>query len=343
MTQLPMITIKHGFLSNGQEINHIVVPMIAPPVPASMKGCRYVVTVDTSSTNFIFNDQRKNRRIFFKEMSDVSFDGQTHNVLFDQTSSCIEILPERSDSEIKEEISNKFEVLELMVEGVIKGEVRALIACGAPGCGKTYIVNEVLKKNSANLFDIKGTISPSMMYSKLWDAREEGSVLLIDDADTAISDLESLNLLKAAMDTCKVRTISYNKLNSYHEEQGIPQSFEFYGSVIFLSNINFNRECERNSKISPHIQAFMSRSHVVDVTLDTLKERLIRIKMVVDTHQFRKVHHVSEQQTNMLIDWIDTQGTRLREVSIRTIAKLIDLVKAHPSKWEKIAKVTLCK
>jgi UDP-N-acetyl-D-mannosaminuronate dehydrogenase len=123
----------------------------------------------------------------------------------------------------------------------------------------------------------------------------------------------------------------------------IPTSFEFEGGVIFLSNMDFTKEIAKNSKVAPHIEAIMSRSHFIDTTLKTIREKLCRINMIIVTDEFLAINHIEREQANQMQDWILDNANHLREISIRTATKLADLVKALPDSWEYVAKVTLCR
>ena len=59
------------------------------------------------------------------------------------------------------------------------------------------------------------------------------NVLVLDDCDTVLYD-ETLNLLKAALDSCKKRKLSWNTDSALLRREGIPDTFEFKAQLFLL-------------------------------------------------------------------------------------------------------------
>lgn len=249
----------------------------------------------------------------------------------------IEVL---SDEELFKHIQDTFDSLTLLSEASASLKIRSMIVSGSPGTGKTY---EVIKAMKAKALDdrnfyfhqVKGTISPIALYIELYRARN--GVLILDDADEAFTNPESLQLLKAATESTKNRSISYRKLSMALEAEGIPQEFEFEGCVIILTNTNL--EVARKQRQS-HYDAIMSRAHYINAVLETDREKIMRIRHIVTTttmlHQFLDAKHHQE-----VIDFVEEHHIRFRELSIRTIVKLAELRAAFPTKWDTLARGTL--
>ena len=121
------------------------------------------------------------------------------------------------------------------------------------------------------------------------------------------------------------------------ESEGIPQEFEFEGCVIILTNTNLE---EARKQRQTHYDAIVSRSHYINATLETDREKIMRIRHIITTttmlHQFLAVEHHQE-----VIDFVEEHHTRFRELSIRTIVKLAELRAAFPKKWDTLARGTL--
>lgn len=249
----------------------------------------------------------------------------------------IEIL---SDEELFKRIQDTFDSLTLLSEASADLKIRSMIVSGSPGTGKTYEVLKAMKAKShsnRNFYyhQVKGTISPIALYIELYRARH--GVLILDDADEAFTDPESLQLLKAATESSKNRTISYRKLSMALEAEGIPQEFEFEGCVVILTNTNLE---EARKQRQSHYDAIMSRAHYINAVLETDREKIMRIRHIVTTttmlHQFLDAKHHQE-----VIDFVEEHHTRFRELSIRTIVKLAELRAAFPAKWDTLARGTL--
>jgi hypothetical protein len=223
-----------------------------------------------------------------------------------------------------------------------------MIVTGPPGVGKSFGVEEVLSKhdvmatiaNNSKLkkYDVvKGAMSALGLYSKLYEYKDAKSILVFDDCDSVLQDELSLNILKAALDSSKKRTIHWNTDSRLLRDQGAPNSFEFKGGAIFITNIKF--ENVRSKKLRDHLEALESRCHYLDLTIDTEREKMLRIEQIVEDGMLRDYEFTTEEQAE-LISFIDTNKKKLRELSLRTVLKIADLRKGFPHKWQSVAEVT---
>lgn len=147
-----------------------------------------------------------------------------------------------------EDPEKQFKRMSAYVHMVIKGTTTSVIICGAPGVGKTYRVKQALKaagyNEMHNLCTIKGKCSPRILYTTLYNFKERGKVVLIDDADSIVGPKapeDSINILKAATDSSgddEGRKINYGIAGPLKDEEGIPmpKSFFYNGSVIIITN-----------------------------------------------------------------------------------------------------------
>ena len=254
-----------------------------------------------------------------------------------------------SDAEIIERLRERFEILEDMTRAVKKGAVRAMIVSGAPGVGKSFGVERVLGKHTlmADIADdsklkkfeiVKGAMSAIGLYSKLYEYSDAKSILVFDDCDSVLLDDLSLNILKAALDTSKKRTISWNTDSRLLRSEGVPNSFEFKGGAIFITNIKFDNV--RSKKLRDHLEALESRCHYLDLTIDTEREKILRIKQVITECGMLDDYEFTDLEKDVLVDFIDLNKKKLRELSLRTVLKVADLKKSMPTNWRAVAEVT---
>ncbi len=166
--------------------------------------------------------------------------------------------------------------------------VRGMIVTGPPGVGKSYGVEKTLDEHS--LFDdisaskrkyvvVKGAMTALGLYAKLYEYSDPGNVVVFDDCDSILWNEDALNILKAALDSGKKRKISWNSDSNFLRREGVPGEFEFKGSVIFITNLKF--DSTRQTKIKDHLEAILSRCHYLDLTLDTTRDKMLRIKQIV--------------------------------------------------------------
>ena len=255
---------------------------------------------------------------------------------------------QETDEQIKERLRERFEILNDMTRAVKKGDVRAMIVTGPPGVGKSFGVEEVLSKhdlmatvaNNSKLKKyevVKGAMSALGLYSKLYEYKDAKSILVFDDCDSVLQDELSLNILKAALDSSKKRTIHWNTDSRLLRDQGAPNSFEFKGGAIFITNIKF--ENVRSKKLQDHLAALESRCHYLDLTIDTEREKMLRIEQIIEDGMLMDYEFTTEEQAE-LVSFIDNNKKKLRELSLRTVLKIADLRKSFPNKWQSVAEVT---
>ena len=256
---------------------------------------------------------------------------------------------EETDEETIDRLRERFEMLEDMTKATKRGDVRAMIVSGPPGVGKSHGVEKVLGKHEliAQLGDrpakyevVKGAMSAIGLYCKLYKHADKDNVLVFDDCDSVFSDELSLNILKAALDSKKNRKICWNTDSFKLRNEGVPDSFDFKGSAIFITNIKFDNV--KSKKMRDHLEALESRCHYIDLTIDTDREKMLRIKQITKDGMLDE-YQLGEHVVDEIVDYMESNKTKLRELSLRTVLKIADLAKAFPQKWEAMAENTVMK
>lgn len=256
-----------------------------------------------------------------------------------------------TDEQIIERLRERFGILDDMTRAVKKGDVKAMIVSGPPGVGKSFGVEAVLSRHDmfADVAQnsklkkyeiVKGAMSALGLYSKLYEFSDEKNILVFDDCDSVLLDDLSLNILKAALDSSKKRTISWNTDSSLLRREGIPDRFDFKGGCIFITNIKFDNV--RSKKLRDHLEALESRCHYLDLTIDTEREKMLRIRQIVGDGMLDH-YEFSDADKDEVINFIDENKSRLREISLRTVLKVSDLRKSFPERWRAMAAVTVMK
>lgn len=246
-------------------------------------------------------------------------------------------------------IRRNFEILDEMSRACCKGLVRALIVSGPPGIGKSYGVEETLKQDNTfqNLADgsdrnliVKGFATPIALYKLLYNYRHRVNTLVFDDCDAIFSDSNALNLLKAALDSGSKRIISWNSESRVLKEESIPDRFEFAGSVIFLTNLDFDH-C-RSRALEPHLKALKSRCLYLNLEISSTSDLLLRIRQIVNDGMLESYDFPQHVEAELL-NFITENANDLNELSLRTIKKIADLRSTNPSNWEELALHTVMK
>lgn len=224
---------------------------------------------------------------------------------------------------------------------VAAGAFNSLFISGRAGTGKTYNVERAMHDEGLQEGDdwvkISGAVSTIIMYKQLYLYRDK--VLVFDDCDAVFSNEDGRNILKAALDTKKVRNISYMKKvkmlfdpkDFENDPEGefnaiesglIPNKFDFAGRVIFISNLD-------KQKADPD-GAIRSRSILVDVNPDdaTLMERMRTLLPHLEPRDMpmKDKEEIYEFMKNA------------NDVSMRTFVKAAGFKMAGLGNWKRMAK-----
>ena len=253
-----------------------------------------------------------------------------------------------TDDEIEQKLTDRFEVLGMMTEAALAGDVNAMIVSGPAGLGKSYTVEKALESwdpNGINHRTIKGYVKATALFKLLYAHRTRGQVLVFDDADDVFLDETAINLLKAALDSTERRIISYMTEGSLIDDETaerLPKSFQFEGTVIFITNYDFDGMIERGNKLAPHLQALVSRAHYVDLAMKNKRDYIIRIRQVVRMGLLQNIGLTDAAQREVC-EFIESNQDRLRELSLRMALKLGAVRRRNPNNWTKVARITCCR
>jgi hypothetical protein len=253
-----------------------------------------------------------------------------------------------TEEEAMNRIEDTFLMLDKITDACAKNIVRGLVVSGPPGIGKSFGVEKQLE--AANMFRklagqdpnyevVTGGVSPIGLYQKLYFNRGKDRVLCFDDCDAVLFEEESLSLLKGALNSGDKRRIAWNKESRVLAVEDIPETFDFEGSIIFLSNIDFERSIAKGSRISAHLDAIMSRCHYLDLEIGSTRDKLLRIKQVVRDGMLN-AYDFTPQEEQELLSFIFDNSEYLRELSLRMVKKIADFVKADPAGWLEMAEAT---
>ena len=262
----------------------------------------------------------------------------------------IKFKKQETDEQIIERIGKRFSILDDMTKACITGDVRAMIVVGPPGVGKSYGVERQLEKagvyselgSRPKPYDVvKGAMSAIGLYCKLFNYKEKDNVLVFDDCDSVLQDELSLNILKAALDSKKTRKICWNTDSYKLRNEGVPDTFNFEGSAIFITNIKFDHV--KSKKLQDHLEAVQSRCHYLDLTLDSNRDKLLRIKQIARTGALYQDYTFTDDEIEEQLQFLDDNQDKLNELSLRMALKVADLRKVSNTNWREIAEMTCMK
>jgi len=220
-------------------------------------------------------------------------------------------------------VAERFDIMEKSVKMVGLGILPSAVIAGDAGMGKSYCVldtlsNGCMKIEGEDYVIVKGYMTPKALYRKLWENRDR--TLVFDDTDSILKDTVALNILKAALDSYSKRTISW--LQEGFIPSDLPDSFDFTGSVIFISNL-------RSNKLD---SALKTRSLMVDVSME-LDEKIERMEdIVVDISPNTDIKIKKE-----VLEFIKKNKDYSTALSMRSMLKLIAVREEFPNDWENMA------
>lgn len=246
-----------------------------------------------------------------------------------------------------------FGIMRNLTQLVCRGSRNSLVIYGGPGIGKSYVVEKTVKEEglqkNKDFFVIKGRITTSSLYQTLFMHRK-GSLLMFDDADSVWGDQDSANLLKAALDSYDVRTISWisnrtvnvSKMTDEAKEEfnqrlddkllvdpddrsiKFPSSFDFEGRIIFISNLTKDKFDE----------AILNRSAKIDMTL-TKEQVFMRMEGIIDQLGSKDVPKDVKLE---ILDFLKQQTFAgiMTNVSMRTFVAAEDLYRSGLPNWREL-------
>ena len=254
----------------------------------------------------------------------------------------IEQVPEvlETETEVEARLEKTFKAMDQLAMNTIAGDNLALIVSGPAGLGKSYTI-----ENAANNYTgdrlvtvVKGFVRATGLYRVLYENRFPQCTVVFDDADSVFQNDISLNLLKGAADITRERKISWLAETKMLDEDGdrLPRSFKFEGSIIFITNHDFDAEIARRGSLAPHLEALVSRSQYIDLDMKSVRERMIRIRQVVKSGMLA-ARGLDPIAADEVVDFIETHKDKLREVSLRMAVKVANTRAANRFNWREIA------
>jgi hypothetical protein len=224
-------------------------------------------------------------------------------------------------------VEKRFGFMNRLIEMVAKKITKGAVICGPAGIGKTYGVLATLERagleEGPDFVIIKGSISPVALYRTLFN--NSNKTVIFDDCDSALFNPDSANILKAVLDTCDKRIVSWltsASMTGSGTGGDLPPSFEFQGQILFISNLS-------EDKID---SAIVSRAICLDLRMDQ-KEIMDRIETLAPVVCADKLDPI---QTTEITNWMRENLEMIFDLNLRTLIKLAQL-RANSEDWEDMA------
>ena len=96
----------------------------------------------------------------------------------------------------------------------------------------------------------------------------------------------------------------------------------------------------KSQKLRDHLDALQSRCHYLDLTLDTVRDKILRIRQIAQDGVLFTDYDFDTATQNDIIEFMEKNQSRLRELSLRMALKIADLRKSFPLRWQRMAETT---
>jgi hypothetical protein len=277
-----------------------------------------------------------------------------------------------SDDKIKARIAERFDIMDEMIQSAADGEVRGVVVTGPPGVGKSHGVAKALrnsielpqleailswdsesgqpkpvvdkKRNEEDIEQrfkfVSGHCTPLKLFEILYEGKEPNMVTVFDDCDGVLRNEDSLNLFKVALNTVAEKRIM--TWNSTRERADVPNRFEFQGSIVVITNINFENPEKASPALAEHLKAIMDRVYYIDLAITNVREKYLHIEGVCKDHDLLKNMGLGPVQIEEVMGFFKANLEYFREVSIRTVQKIGKLCLKHEN-WWRMAVITTFK
>lgn len=233
-------------------------------------------------------------------------------------------LMDLEDKEFEEVSLDLFELLKYKVYQVANPHSKtfSLIITGISGVGKSFDTHKALEEMRSNYKTITGSVTTAGLYDLLFRYNDE--LILVDDADAVFKSENSVNMLKAALDSKEVRVVSnevatnfqtdgmnMNDIMANHEgdiskadnpklfnpknKGKMPKNFFFTGKIIFISNLSAKDfDPALLTRASAHIDIQMTHDEI----LDRMKKVMRKIHPNIDYDKKEEVLELIDYLTN---------------------------------------------
>ena len=267
-----------------------------------------------------------------------------------------------------------FDHVRSMTRNIVEGNSIVVAIYSQPGLGKTYTIEEVLKKLGIRIFKsiydpffdltppnrraLKVSVGADVnAFLDILFVMREGGYLIMDDADSIVisGSLQKQNLMKDITLPRNVRTVNFPiKIDSVATEVGRQPVFEITTRILWLTNVDFDNPInikERSSRQS--IEAIFNRINDRYGLTDNLNDIVeYTLWLAVEHNMLRNHPHGTNpdltkknamcvggfklEQVNDILRFYCDNVRRLRDLSPRGLFAIGHDRRSYPDTWENV-------
>ena len=223
---------------------------------------------------------------------------------------------------------------------------KGLAIFGPPGVGKSFMCESALNDVRAGWEPMKGaTLSAIGFYYTLFFNKAKHRIILLDDFDLLNHPQAThiMAMLKVATENSyKPRIIKWTKQpTAYMIDQGIPNQFEFFGNIIWITNESPQTILEKK-RLRTHIMPLVGPGgRFNSIVLDWNKEHkyvwtryLIEKQGALGKNCDKKKGGYSQKIQQQVLDFLEEHLNDLIDVSPRFACNIADDILHYPMSWK---------
>jgi hypothetical protein len=251
---------------------------------------------------------------------------------------------------IVSDVISQFKSIEMMTrifaDSKNPSATKGLLISGDAGMGKTHAVDRGLSSsdNPSKIITLKGSsVTAAAFYAQLWFAREQGSVLVLDDVDIIHKSpaelMTILDLIKAATEMTKgERPIKWMRTtkNQFLKDNNIPLEFDFQGSIIWITNDSFESIAK---KAKGHWFAINSRFSRKEFKLEQYEKVQYTLYLIDECGMLgescpTREGGYSNEIVGSVSNYIRKHWKDFEDMTPRNALQLADTMFMYPNDWE---------
>lgn len=210
------------------------------------------------------------------------------------------------DSPLKPDINTRFEYFSRMCRSTLLGKYPSILILGEGGLGKSHEVEKLIEdlglEDEKDFVQIKGYMTAAALFAFMQE--NHNKPIIFDDIDSIFNSSDAGNILKAALDSKRVRKITWATSRK-------TTTFNFTGSVIFLSNM---RKEDFGS-------ALLSRALLIDLFM-TPEEKMERLRYILPNIDYEGPS-LTIAQKNEVMAMLDRFKNSVHNLNARTLLKAL--------------------
>ncbi len=254
----------------------------------------------------------------------------------------------KSNNPIVNDVCNRFDTVYKISKIFLSGDSaqKGLIISGDAGTGKSHYVQKAfIDTDTVDRIDYNKSESftAASFYVQLYLNRKPGDVIVFDDCNlgglTGDNFKAITDMLKGATEMTKgERIIGWNRAsqNKLMKDNGVPPSFDFQGSIIWITNYSFDQLA---SKFKAHWEAIQSRFISVPIRLNDQEKLMYTLHLVEDVDMLGKNCQMIEggyakNVIKQTCEYLRSNWKYMDNVTPRVAGKIADTMSMYPDSWE---------